>query len=657
MRGPQVMLGYWGRPEETAEVFHDGWLRTGDVARMDPDGFFHVVDRRKDMIDASGFKVLPREVEEVLLMHPKVREAVVAGVPDAYRGETVKAFVVLKPGERLTEDEIVEFCRLHLAPFKVPRKVEFRSELPKSMVGKYLRRVLVEEERAPKVARPVTAADERPWLRHYEEGVPPTIAVPDVTLPELLDRTAARAPGKVALRFFLDPRMPVPTLTWAELRERSLRFATALFQLGVRKGDRVAIMLPNCPEFVVAFYGALRIGAIPVNTNPMYVAREMREQFGDSGCETLVLLDQFFPRLREIHAATRVRRAIVVDLTEGLPWPARSLARLAQSRRGERAKVPAETDVSFFHELLRSYPPTPPGASLLPTDVALLQYTGGTTGTPKGAMLTHRNLVANGLQARSWFPRLREEHEVILGAVPLFHAYGLLSVLFLGVAAVAEIVLLPRPRPDAVLEALHRFRPTLFPGVPTLYAGIIDHPRVGEYDLRTGTQCLSGAASLPARLVERFEALTGGRLVEGYGLTETSPLTHGNPIHGERRVGSIGVPVPGTDARIVDLATGEPLAPGSEGELEVRGPQVMLGYWNRPAETAEMMHDGWLRTGDICRMDADGYFYVVDRRKDMIDASGFKVFPREVEEVLLMHPAVREAVVAGRARRLPRARR
>ncbi|HYN04878.1 MAG TPA: long-chain fatty acid--CoA ligase [Vicinamibacteria bacterium] len=493
----------------------------------------------------------------------------------------------------------------------------------------------------------MSAADERPWLRHYDEGVPSTIAVSDVTLPELLDRTAARAPGKVALRLFLDPRMPVPALTWAQLRERTLRFATALFQLGVRKGDRVAIMLPNCPEFVVAFYGALRIGAIPVNTNPMYVAREMREQFGDSGCETLVLLDQFFPRLREIHAATRVRRAIVVDLTEGLPWPARSLARLAQSRRGERAKVPAETDVSFFHELLRSYPPTPPGASLLPTDVALLQYTGGTTGTPKGAMLTHRNLVANGLQARSWFPRLREEHEVILGAVPLFHAYGLLSVLFLGVAGVAEIVLLPRPRPDAVLEALHRFRPTLFPGVPTLYAGIIDHPRVAEYDLRTGTQCLSGAASLPASVVERFEALTGGRLVEGYGLTETSPLTHGNPIHGERRVGSIGVPVPGTDARIVDLATGEPLPPGGEGELEVRGPQVMLGYWNRPAETAEMMHDGWLRTGDISRMDSDGYFYVVDRRKDMIDASGFKVFPREVEEVLLMHPAVREAVVAG----------
>ena len=494
----------------------------------------------------------------------------------------------------------------------------------------------------------MTAADERPWLRFYEEGVPRTIEVPDLTLPEALDRTVDRFPDRVALRFFLDARLPTPTLTWARLRERSQRFATALFQLGVRKGDRVAIMLPNCPELVVAFYGALRIGAIPVNTNPMYVAREMREQFGDSGCETLVLLDQFFPRLREIHAATRVRRVIVVDVTEGLPWPARTLARWAQSRRGERARVPAETDVSFFHELVQAYPPTPPGASLLPTDIALLQYTGGTTGTPKGAMLTHRNLASNAAQARSWFPRLRDGHEVILGVVPLFHAYGLLSVLLLGVSAGAEMVLLPRPRPlDIVLEALHRFRPTLFPGVPTLYAGIIDHPRVGEYELRTGTQCLSGAASLPARVVERFEALTGGRLVEGYGLTETSPLTHGNPIHGERRAGSVGVPVPGTDARVVDLATGERLPPGSEGELEVRGPQVMLGYWKRPAETAEMIHDGWLRTGDICRMDADGWFYVVDRRKDMIDASGFKVFPREVEEVLLMHPAVQEAVVAG----------
>jgi long-chain acyl-CoA synthetase len=380
----------------------------------------------------------------------------------------------------------------------------------------------------------------------------------------------------------------------------------------------------------------------------MYVSREMREQFEDSGCETVVLLDQFYPRLREIHAATRVRRTIVVDVTDPLPWPARALVRLAQARRGERVRVPVETDTYLFRDLVRSYPPTPPGADLRPADLALLQYTGGTTGTPKAAVLTHRNLVANSMQAAAWFPRARAGREVFLGAIPFFHVYGLTSVLLFGVEVAAEIVVVPRPRPvDVVLAAIQRFRVTLFPGVPTLYAAINEHPRVGEYDLRSGALCVSGAAPLTREVFERFEALTGGRLVEGYGLTETSPLTHCTPLFGERRPGSIGLPLPDTDARVVDMATGAALPPGEDGELEVRGPQVMLGYWNRPAETAEVFHDAWLRTGDVGHVDADGFFYVVDRRKDMIDASGFKVLPREVEEVLLMHPRVREAVVAG----------
>jgi len=490
--------------------------------------------------------------------------------------------------------------------------------------------------------------DDAPWFRRYEEGVPRTVAYPEITLPEALDRTVARFPDRVALRFFLDARLPAPALTYRQLQDQTLRFATALFQLGVRKGDRVALMLPNSPQMVVAFYGALRIGAVPVNTNPMYVSREMREQFEDSGCETVVLLDQFYPRLREIHAATRVRRVIVADVADSLPWPARLLVRFAQARKGERVAVPAETDTHSFRDLVRAYPPTPPGADLRPSDLALLQYTGGTTGTPRAAMLTHRNLVANSLQARAWFSRAVDGREVFLGAIPFFHVYGLTSVLLFGVAVGAEIVAIPRPRPvDIVLEAIQRFRVTLFPGVPTLYAAINEHPRVGEYDLRSGALCVSGAAPLPREVFERFEALTGGRLVEGYGLTETSPLTHGNPIRGERRVGSIGLPVPDTDARVVDLASGEPLPPGEEGELEVRGPQVMLGYWERPEESAEAFHDGWLRTGDVARMDADGFFHVIDRRKDMIDASGFKVLPREVEEVLFMHPKVREAVVAG----------
>ena len=490
--------------------------------------------------------------------------------------------------------------------------------------------------------------DEAPWLRHYEEGVPRSIEYPDITLPEALDQTAERYPDEVALRFFLDARLPAPALTYRELQDATKRFATALFQLGVRKGDRVALMLPNCPPFVVAFYGALRIGAIPVNTNPMYVAREMKEQFEDSGCETVVLLDQFFPRLREVHAATQVRRVIVVDVAETLPWYARLLVHASQRRRGEHVRVPPATDTHFFRDLVRACPPTPPGADLKPSDVALLQYTGGTTGTPKAAMLTHRNLVANSLQARAWFPRATAGHEIFLGAIPFFHVYGLTSVLLFGVAVGAEIVMIPRPRPvDIVLEAIQRFRVTLFPGVPTLYAAINEHPRVGEYDLRSGALCVSGAAPLSHEIFERFEALTGGRLVEGYGLTETSPLTHCTPLFGARRPGSIGLPFPDTEARIVEMATGEPLPSGEDGELEVRGPQVMLGYWNRPEETEEILHDGWLRTGDVAHMDDDGYFYVVDRRKDMIDASGFKVLPREVEEVLLMHPKVREAVVAG----------
>jgi long-chain acyl-CoA synthetase len=490
--------------------------------------------------------------------------------------------------------------------------------------------------------------DDAPWFRHYEEGVPRSLEYPDITLPEALDRTADRHPEKIALRFFLDARLPAPTLTYRQLQDATKRFATALFQLGVRKGDRVALMLPNCPQLVVAFYGAMRIGAVPVNTNPMYVAREMKEQFEDAGCETVVLLDQFYPRLREVHAATRVRRVIVADVADALPWPARLLLRLDRWRKGERVRVPAETDTYRFRDLVSGYPPTPPGADLQPADLALLQYTGGTSGTPKAAMLTHRNLVANSLQARAWFPRASSGREVFLGAIPLFHVYGLTSVLLFGVEVAAEIVLIPRPKPvDVVLEAMHRFRATLFPGVPTLYAAICDHPRVGEYDLRSGALCVSGAAPLPREVAERFEALTGGRLVEGYGLTETSPLTHCTPLFGERRLASIGVPFPDTDARIVDLATGDPLEAGEEGELEVRGPQVMLGYWNRPEETDDAFHDGWLRTGDVARMDHDGFFHVVDRRKDMIDASGFKVLPREVEEVLLMHPKVAEAVVAG----------
>ena len=582
-------------------------------------------------------------------MHPKVREAVVAGVPDAYRGETVKAFVVLKPGETATEEEIVEFCRLHLAAFKVPRKVEFRDraaevdggEVPAARPGR--------GGAGAEGARPVTAADERPWVRHYEEGVPSTIAVPDVTLPELLDRTAARAPGQVALRFFLDPRLPVPTLTWAELRERTPalrdRPLPARGAQGRPGGDHAA-ELPGVRGRLLRRPAHRRD---PGQHEPdVRRARDARAA-RDSGSETLVLLDQFFPRLREIHAATRVRRAIVVDVTENLPWPARTLARLAQSRRGERAAGPRRDG----RLLLPRAPPRVPADASRGEPPADATWPSCSTpaarpARPRARCSPTATSSPTRLQARSWFPRLRDGAR----GDPRRRA------------PLPRLRPPQRPPPRRRGGGRDRAVPRPRPSTPCSRRSTASAPRSSRACPRStpgssttrgwaSTTCAPARSASPARprcpraSWSASRRSPAGRLVEGYGLTETSPLTHGNPIHGERRVGSIGVPVPGTDARIVDLATGEPLPPGREGELEVRGPQVMLGYWNRPAETAEMMHDGWLRTGDICRMDEDGWFYVVDRRKDMIDASGFKVFPREVEEVLLMHPAVREAVVAG----------
>jgi long-chain acyl-CoA synthetase len=487
-----------------------------------------------------------------------------------------------------------------------------------------------------------------PWFAHYEKGVPTSIEYPDATLPDLLDQAAARFADKIALRFFVDPKLPPSTMTYREVADRTKRFATALFQLGVRKGDRVAIMLPNCPEFVVAFYGALRIGAIVVNTNPLYVAREMKEQFEDSGCETVILLNQFFPRLREIHAATRVQRTIIVDIAQTLSWPVRTLVHLIQRKHGEYVRVRPQSDIFFFQHLIERYPAQPPGADMKPQDVALFQYTGGTTGTPKAAMLTHHNLVANTLQVGSWFTRVKEGSGVMMGAIPFFHVYGMTTCMLYGLNVGMEVAIIPRPRPvDNVMHVIQKTCATLFPGVPTLYTAINNHPKVQEFDLKSVQACISGAAPLPVEVQQTFERLTGGKLVEGYGLTEAAPVTHCNPLFGRNKVGSIGVPFPDVDSRIVDLETREPLPVGKEGELALRGPQVMKGYWNKPEETAQTLVDGWLLTGDIGKMDEDGYFYIVDRKKDMIDASGFKVLPREVEEVLFMHPAVAEAVVAG----------
>jgi long-chain acyl-CoA synthetase len=487
-----------------------------------------------------------------------------------------------------------------------------------------------------------------PWVRFYEEGVPSSITFPSWTLPDLLDASAREYPDKTALTFFADPKLPPSRMTYRQLRDASLRFATALYQLGVRKGDRVAIMLPNCPQFPVVFFGLLRLGAIAVNTNPLYVAREMKEQFNDAGAETVILLNTFFPRLREIRGETKVKRVIVVDIAETLGFPWKSIVHLVQKKHGEHVQVLPQSDIFFLPHLLKKHPPSPPRVEIGGGDVALLQYTGGTTGTPKGAMLTHENLVVNTLQLAAWFAKAERGKEVVMAAIPFFHVYGMTVCMIFGVHIGAEVAMVPRPRPvDVVMKVIQKTKVSIFPGVPTLYTAINHHPDVKKFALGSVRLCLSGAAPLPLEVAETFEKLTGGRLVEGFGMTECSPVAIANPLFGTRRAGSIGVPMPETDAKIVDLETGATLGVGREGELAIKGPQVMLGYWNRPDETKETIKDGWLHTGDIAKMDADGFFFIVDRKKDMISASGLKVLPREVEEVLFLHPKVEEAVVAG----------
>ncbi len=497
---------------------------------------------------------------------------------------------------------------------------------------------------------------EKPWLSNYEKGVPPSLTYPNHTLNDML-QTAARTYGdktatNFVLKYMLGGRFTVGgKLTYKQLNELVDRLATALYQLGVRKGDRVAVMLPNSPHYIISFFAAMRIGAIVVNVNPTYTSRELQHQLSDAGAETIIMLNLFWPKLREVRPETPVKRVIVAHIFDTLGFPSNFLVKSSQRRTPEWVDVHPEQDTFFFAHLLEKYGPTPPKVNIDPDDTALFQYTGGTTGLPKAAMLSHRNLVANTLQVNAWLVNGKPGAEKMMAAIPFFHVYGMTVAMLYGIYLGMEIIIVPNPRPiDNVMSVMQKERATLYPGVPAMYIGIINHPKVAEYDLKSIKACISGSAPLPMEVQERFGQITGGRLVEGFGMTEASPVTHCNPVFGRRKAGSIGVPLPDTEAKIVDLETGEPLPfdGESQGELCVRGPQVMKGYWNRPEETAATIDaDGWLHTGDICKVDPEGYFFIVDRKKDMIIASGFKVLPRDVEEVLFMHPKVMEAVVAG----------
>ena len=497
----------------------------------------------------------------------------------------------------------------------------------------------------------IGVATERPWLAHYDPGVPHTLDYPAVPLQSFLAETAARHPQAIATIFgaVVAGRLIEASLTYAELDRLADRFAAGLQSLGVRKGDRLALLLPNCPQFVIAFYGALRAGAVVVPCNPLYTPPELRRQLADSGTETLVALSRLHTVARAARHGTPVRHLILTNIKEYFPPSLRLLFTLTRDRReGHRTTIDRAAGEGHFEDVLRG------GDAVLPVDVgsddtAVLQYTGGTTGVPKAAVLSHRALVANVLQSRAWNPELVEGRERGVTVMPLFHVYGLTVVMGVSVATGSAMVLIPRFDLEHVLRAIDKHRPRSFAGAPRIYIAAASAPDLARYDLRSVEVFQSGSAPLPAEVQLRFEQLAGGgRVLEGYGLTEAAPVTHTTPRRGQRKVGSIGVPIPDVDAKIVDLETGtRDLPVGETGELVVRGPNLMDGYYERTDESKLALRDGWLYTGDVARMDEDGYFYIVDRKKELIIVSGYNVYPREVEDVLYAHPAVLEAAAIG----------
>jgi long-chain acyl-CoA synthetase len=487
----------------------------------------------------------------------------------------------------------------------------------------------------------------RPWLRSYDAGVATSIDIPPITIPDLLRRSAQQHPNQTAT-VFLGGR-----LTYRRLLEDANRFAHGLTALGVKSGDRVAIMLPNCPQTIIAYYATLSLGAVAVMTNPLYTEPELVRHWTETGVQVAVVLDRLWPRVRSVGVTVPLRQVVVTGIQDYLPFPKNLLFPIKARREGSWVDVPTRSDTHTFRQVMRGRPIIDPTITLRPDDLACLQYTGGTTGVPKGAMLTHGNLVATVLQIRQFLmPGSKETEDRIVAILPIFHAYGMNAVMNLGVHMAATLILLPLPDLPMLMRAVRTERPTFFLGIPALYAAVNNYPGVDKLDLSSIKACFSGGAPLPVEVIKRFEQLTGARIAEAYGLTEASSVTHVNPRLGRHKLGSVGVPIVGTDARIVDAETGtRDLPAGEVGEIAVRGPQVMKGYWRRPAESDAVLRDGpdgpWLFTGDLGRMDEDGYFFILDRKKELILSSGYNVYPREVEDALAQHPAVQECAVIG----------
>lgn len=483
---------------------------------------------------------------------------------------------------------------------------------------------------------------QRPWLASYESEVPATIDVPRVPLTRLLDRAWRRFSSQPAILFL------GRALSYRNVSAQSSRFANALQALGIIKGARIMLLLPNVPHLVMAYYGALRLGGIVVMGNPLAKKEEIVRQAQISGAEVLVTLTTFEETAVAVKAQSNIRHVIYANLKDYLPptkWLLFTWRR--EKQEGHRLQRPLDETDFLWHQLLRQHSPEPPQIAVSPEDTAVIQFTSGTTARPKGITLTHYNLVANTMQTRAWLTDARDGQEKVLCVVPFSHVYGMTAAMNVGISLGASLILLPTFDPERVLQNIKNYRPTLFPGVPTMYVALNNFPGVRKYKVRSIRACISGAAPLPVEVKEAFEKLTKGKLVEGYGLSEAGPVTHANPIYGRNKAGSIGLPLPSTEARIVDLRDGHPLPAGSIGELVIRGPQVMEGYWQDEAATAAAIDkEGWLHTNDVARMDEDGYFQIVSRRQDMwVVDDAAPAFPRDVEEVIYELPEVNEVVV------------
>ncbi|MCK1981809.1 MULTISPECIES: long-chain-fatty-acid--CoA ligase [Peribacillus] len=484
----------------------------------------------------------------------------------------------------------------------------------------------------------------KPWQAIYPEQIPAVLSYEDKPLYSFLKESAEEFPDKVSIHF------QGKELTFREVYESALKFAAYLKSIGLQKGERVAVMLPNCPQGVISFFGILMAGGVVVQTNPTYTERELEYQMKDSGAKIILAMDILFPRVSAVASRTEIEHIIVTAIKEYLPFPKNLIYPFIQKKQyGIVINVEHEGNHHLFSEIMRRRITEEVTVPIdVDNDLALLQYTGGTTGFPKGVMLTHKNMLANTKMCNAWLYKNKRGEERILAILPFFHVYGMTTVLVLSVMEGNTMIIMPKFDVQATLKTIQKQKPTMFPGAPTMYIGLLNHPDIAKYDLSSINACISGSASLPLEVQEQFEKITGGKLVEGYGLSETSPVTHANFIWDQPRVkGSIGLPWPDTDSVILSLENFEELPPNEIGEIAIKGPQVMQGYWKRPDETEKTFKNGWLLTGDLGYMDEQGFFYVVERKKDTIIAGGFNIYPREVEEVLYEHEAIQEVVVAG----------